>query len=147
MLEIHSWKFVCTKWLFSLLPPFTKMAFIKDIYDIFLPKSKFHSVALAYLDCQGHLMQLITTTISNTFLAWFLGQQCTCLVFLFPYCNSLSISCLAPHQNPDLFGHLNIPRYSAVYFLISEWTQTFCYVHSNQGKDCVCLVYCTMSST
>lgn len=68
MLEIHSWKFVCTKWLFSLLPPFTKMTFIQNIYDIFFPKSKFHSVSLAHFGCQGHLMQLITTTILKHFL-------------------------------------------------------------------------------
>lgn len=155
MLEIHSWEFVCTKWLFSLLPPFPKMAFVRDIYEIFLPKSKFHSVVLAYFDCHGYLMQLI---YYHHLLKHFLGlvfrpaaHLSGFLLLLLQFIVHFLLSTSSKSWPLDIwifldillctFSYLNELGYFAMYTLIRARTVCVCFtaqclVHSGHSNIC-----------
>lgn len=54
--------------VFLFSHPLLKWPLPKTPMISILPKSKFHSMALAYFDSQGHLMQLIPTAILKHFL-------------------------------------------------------------------------------
>lgn len=138
--------------VFLFSHPLLKWPLLKTPMIFILPKSKFHSMALAYCDSQGHLMQLITTTILKHFLG-LVSRTAVCLlgfpppllqfIVNFLFCSSSKSWPLDIWIFLDLllctFSYLNELRHFAMYMLIKTrtmyvWFTAQCPVHCGHSN-------------